>query len=310
MARANDVLALARWALKGDIDHVRLACKAIIANENPESSLRQSMSRLMQQPSTSGVIRSELLPPDIKNLVLQMQPKLPLSDVLLPSEVGLELEQFIKERGHVEVLQWAGLDAPHRLLLSGPPGNGKTALAGAIADTLGLPFFVLDYSKTVSSHLGETGGNLAKVFRALSKTPCVLFIDEMDTVLSERNSTKDDVGEMARVVSQILLEIDRLPDEVVLVGATNHDEMLDRAVVRRFEHHWELPAPSGDSLDAWLERFAERHPAVPVMAHKADLLDDKEGWSFSDIERSTLAWCRRWVVENTAGVGELQRAAG
>jgi len=310
MARANDILSLARWALKGDREQALLACKAIISNEKPESSLRRSLRRLLEQPSSSGIIQTDELPPAIKNLVLQIAPKLPLSDVMLPKVVMFELEQFIKEREHVEAFKYAGLTAPHRILLSGPPGNGKTALAGAIASTLDLPFFVLDYSKSVGSHLGETGGNLAKVFRSLSTTPCVLFIDEMEAVLTERNGGKDDVGEMARVVSSLLLEIDRLPDEVVLIGATNHSEMLDRAVVRRFEHHWELPAPSSNSLDVWLERFAVRHPTIPVQEHKADLLSDKDGWSFSDIERSTLAWCRRWVVDNISAAAKLQRAVG
>lgn len=306
MARANDVLALASWALKGDVDRVRLACKAIVANEKPESSLRQSMSRLLQQPTANGVFLSDLLPPDIKNLVIQIDPKLPLSDVILPREVDVELVQFIKEREHAEVLRSAGLDAPHRILLSGPPGNGKTALAGAIATTLNKPFFVLDYSKAMGSHLGETGGNLAKVFRSLATTPCVLFIDEMETVLAERNGSRDDVGEMARIVSSLLLEIDRLPSEVVLIGATNHSEMLDRAVVRRFEHHWELPAPSYESLEAWLEHFAERYPSVPVTKHKAILIGGKDGLSYSDIERDTLAWCRRWIIENIAKSSALQ----
>lgn len=306
MARANDVLALVSWALKGDIDRVRQACKVIVANEKPESALRQSMSRLLQQPTASGVILSDLLPPDIKNLVIQIAPKLPLSEVMLPREVEVELVQFIKEREHADVLRSAGLDAPHRILLSGPPGNGKTALAGAIATTLDKPFFVLDYSKAMGSHLGETGRNLAKIFRSLATTPCVLFIDEMETVLAERNGGRDDVGEMARVVSAILLEIDRLPVEVVLIGATNHCEMLDRAVVRRFEHHWKLPAPTCESLEAWLDHFAERYPSVPVKKHKTTLIGGKEGWSFSDIERSTMAWCRQWIIENYAKSTDLQ----
>ena len=310
MANSQSIMDLARAAHKGDHEAVVIACRHMIAREKPESRLRQALVQLLQNPSPNGVILSEVLPNDIKNLVLQIAPKLPLTDVMLPVEVSDNLFQLIKERVHLEALKEAGLSAPHKILLSGPPGNGKTALAGAIATKLELPFFVLDYNKAIGSHLGETGSNLAKVFRSLNTTPCVLFIDEMETVLTERNGSKDDVGEMARIVSSLLLEIDRLPDNVVLIGATNHSEMLDRAVIRRFEHHWELPAPSEDSVDKWLEQFSERHPTIPVTKNKKEILEGKKGWSFSDIERSALAWCRQWVVENKVNIHDLEKMAG
>lgn len=299
MARASDILILAKWALKGNSDNIRSACKTIVSNEKQDSTLRRSLTRLLEEPLGTGVILSEQLPHEIKNLVLHIAPKLQLHDVIIPSSVSDDLLQFIKEREHIDALKNAGFNAPHRILLSGLPGNGKTALAGAIATTLELPFFVLDYQKVIKSHLGETGENVATVFRSLNEIPCVLFIDEMETVLTERNRSGQDVGEMARVVSYLLLEIDRLSDNVVLIGATNHPEMLDRAVVRRFEYHWELPPPEIKSIESWLERFSKRYPAVPLLENKAELLSDKDGWSYSDIENNIFAWCRKWVVENS-----------
>ncbi len=124
----------------------------------------------------------------------------------------------------------------------------------------------------------------------------MLFVDEMETLLTERDRDKGDVGEIARVTSSLLLEIDRLPDHVVLIGATNHPEMLDRAVVRRFEYHWKLSAPTRDTVDRWLQRFSRRYPSVPLMEHRDEVLQSAEGLSLSDIERTALAWCRAWVV--------------
>ena len=114
---------------------------------------------------------------------------------------------------------------------------------------------------------------------------------------------RDDVGEISRVVSTMLVEIDRLPDSVILIGATNHEEMLDRAVLRRFDHRWELPPPDAAAVSAWLERFAARYPGLPILDQMPR--SDIRGRSFSDLEREVLMWCRKWVVSNAgqANVG-------
>ena len=247
------------------------------------------------------------MPADIRGLLLQMMPNHTLHDVVLQENVAVELTRFLEEWAHGEKIREAGFSVPNRVLLSGPPGNGKTTLAGAIADALDLPFLMVDFSTVLSSYLGETGSKLAKIFRGLSNTSCVLFLDEIETVLSERSGSqgKHDVGEMARVVSSLLLEVDRLPNQVVLIGATNHPEMLDRAVVRRFDHHWELPAPDESVRQGWLDRFAARYPGMPV----EKFAFDTEGLSISDLERITEAHCRRWIVEQAQQLLTAEAAA-
>lgn len=296
MTTANNVYALASAALAGNRERVVSMCRIIAANERNTSALKQDIEKLLNRiPNQS----SELVPADLRGLVMHVAPSLSLENVVLPAGVRSELDAFLEERTHADLIRSAGLNAPSRLLLSGPPGNGKTTLAGAIAGHLGIPFFVVDFSAVLSSYMGETGGKLAKLFRGVSTQPCVLFIDEMDTVLSERaNPRGTDVGEISRVVSTLLLEIDRLPDNVVLIGATNHAEMLDRAVVRRFEHHWQLPALDRDGLRNWLHAFARRVPSVPVIGQAEMLLQEADGVSVSELERRAEAWCRRWIVRN------------
>jgi len=296
MATADNILALAKAALNNDPQMVVSVCRALAANEHENSTLRTRMEKLLERAARSRMTPTELVPTDIRGLLLQMSPVHSLQDVVLHETVFAELARFLDERTHGEKIREAGFSVPNRLLLSGPPGNGKTTLAGAIADALDLPFLILDFSAVLSSYLGETGAKLAKVFRGLASARCVLFIDEMETVLSERSRAggkSNDVGEIARVVSTLLLEIDRLPDEVVLIGATNHPEMLDRAVVRRFDHHWELPAPDETVRQQWLDRFAARYPQIPVESFAFNT----EGMSLSDLERLTEARCRRWIVE-------------
>lgn len=295
MAKWQEVLALARYALENNRDQVVNMCRCIIANEPDNSSLKDHLKRLLSR-APSMMALQELLPKDLKGLVLAMEPGMALADTELPVAVQSQVEMFLEERSHAEAIHGSGLAVPHKVLLSGPPGNGKTTLAGAIAKELNLPLFVVDFSEVVSSYLGESGSKFAKIFRGAVEKPCVLFLDEMETVLSERaghgNSTE--VGEMKRIVSTLLMEIDRLPDHVILVGATNHEEMLDRAVVRRFDFYWELPRPDEDMVQSWLRRFAKRYPDIPILTEMPAIAAD--GKSLSDIEREVKKWCRRWIV--------------
>lgn len=308
MAKADDVYALARYVAEGNHDMAVQAIRCIAANEPSNSTLKDRLSRLLQRSSPS--LASRLVPKELSTLVLQVEPRLGLEGVFLPDHVLGDVKDFLLERKHAERLAATGLGSAHKLMLSGPPGNGKTTLAGAIAMELGLPLLCADFSTIVSSHLGETGANIAKLFRVL-QTPAVLFLDEMETLLSERagfgNAT--DVGEVRRVVSTLLSEIDRLPKHIILVGATNHREMLDRAVVRRFDFHWELPVPSEGLVQQWLRNFAIRHPSLPL--EQAGI---EPGASFSDIERRVLRWARAWQIkrfeqEAAAGAVEPSEAA-
>ena len=296
MAKGQDIAALARAALESNRDDVMRVCKLIVANEPDTSSLKQSLQRLLNR-SPARVLPQESFPTELRGLVLQFHPERSLVDTVVPDSVRSEIAAFLEDQSYVDALRAAGLAAPHKLLLCGPPGNGKTTLAGAIANALDLPFYVVDYSAVVSSRLGETGENIAKVFRGVTLQPSVLFFDEMETVFSERSGFKGrtDVAEMARTVSTILLEIDRLPDHVILVGSTNHEEMLDRAVVRRFDYCWHLEMPTRDLVDSWLQSFANRYPDLPVLTEMP--LIDSDNRSLSDIEREVMKWCRNWVVK-------------
>lgn len=299
MATYQSVFALAQAALDSDRPRIVSVCQQIVASEPQNSSLRASLSRLLARTPHMAAWPDDV-PPEIKGLVMPVDPVMTLAQVVLDAPVQRSVTEFIQERRHDQALRDVGLAAPHKIMLSGPPGNGKTTLAGAIAKELGLPFFVVDFSQVISSYLGESGSKIAKVFRAVAQRPAVLFLDEMETVLPERAGgagSSSDLGEMKRMVSTVLLEIDRLPDNVVLIGATNHEEMLDRAVVRRFDHHWNLTVPSQAVADAWLHAFAKRYPAIPVLARMPRTLID-EAQSLSDKERAALRWCRRWMLES------------
>lgn len=299
MAKGVEVLALVRSALEGNREQVIGMCRIIESNEPASSSLKEGIRRLLSRTNMATASTLEMAR-DLKDKVLHLAPTMSVADIELPEGVARHLAEFLEEQACAAAIRSEGLPVAHKVLLDGPPGNGKTTLAGALALALNLPFYVMDFSGVVTSHLGETSTNMAKVFRGVAERPCVLFIDEMETVLTERagHGGVSDVGEMRRVVSTLLMEIDRLPDHVILVGATNHEEMLDRAVVRRFDHHWSLPLPDELMAARWLQRFAQRHSNLPILERLPAI--QFAGKSISAIELEVKAWCRRWIVEQEA----------
>ena len=126
------------------------------------------------------------------------------------------------------------MEALNKVLISGPPGVGKTWTAMAIAGELGLELVIVRWDSLVSSYLGDTGRNIRKVFEVAGEKPIALFLDEFDSVGKERGGTNSEVGEMVRIVINLLQNIDVFPPESFLIAATNHGHLLDAAVWRRF----------------------------------------------------------------------------
>lgn len=181
-----------------------------------------------------------------------------------------------------------GLPPTRTVLLTGPPGTGKTMTARWIAARLGRRLLVLDLASVMSNELGRSAQNLAEALDTAQRSDAVLFVDEFDAVASAR-ADANDVGEMRRLVNVLLVRLDRWPPGRLLIAATNHPELLDRAVGRRFEAIVELPPPD---LHARAEILAE---ALPGLAdeERAALAAASEGLSGSDLATGALQAARR-----------------
>ena len=214
--------------------------------------------------------------------------------MLLPADVLKATSELIEEQQRRDILRSYGLEPRHRVLLSGPPGNGKTTLAEAIAQELMVPLFVVRYEAVVGIFLGETSGRLKRLFDFARTHQCVLFFDVFDTLGKERGDTHE-TGEIKRVVSSLLLQIDALPSHVVVVTATNHAELLDRAVWRRFQLRLNLPGPTLEQRTAWFDRFQERLGSSLGMSPRT-LATKLKVNSFSDLEQFCEDVHRRYVL--------------
>lgn len=198
-------------------------------------------------------------------------------DLVLSPFLQKEIDDFVALYGKRDELVKLGLDSMNTLLLYGPPGCGKTSLARYIAAEAKLPLVTARLDGLVSSLLGSTAKNIRRIFDFAAKQECVLFLDEFDVVAKKRDDANE-LGELKRVVNSLLQNIDGF--DGILITATNHQDLLDPAVWRRFSKVLEIPLPQLRETSAYAEKYIE-----PFMCES---LNDKyllalEGLSFSDL---------------------------
>ena len=185
------------------------------------------------------------------------------------------------------------IEPRHRVLLVGPPGTGKTTLAEAIAEAVAVPLFVVRYESMIGSYLGETAARLKRVFDYARTTPCVLFFDEFDAIGKERGDIHE-TGEIKRVVTSLLMQVDELPSYTIVAAATNH-RLLDRAAWRRFQLRLSLPLPTQKALSAYIDAFGKR--MGETLGESSVVIAGRLGRvSYADAEQICLDIHRRHVL--------------
>jgi ATP-dependent 26S proteasome regulatory subunit len=296
MARSDLLIDLVDAERRGDKQRFRALVEAIIAEEraNQHHLVADRLAELITTMGSSELLSRDDAATRVADLVLDVVPKRRLASLQLQPAVLRAVQELIEEHQRVELLRSHGLEPRSRVLLDGPPGNGKTSLAEAIATETMLPFYVVRYEGVVSSFLGETASRLDHAFEFARTRRCVLFFDEFDTIAKERSDAHE-TGEIKRVVSTLLLQIDRLPPHVIVVCSTNHSELLDRAAWRRFQLRLELPAPSRVEATQFLETLSVRLGGDLGLAPRT-LADKLAGASYAELEQVALDIRRRLVL--------------
>lgn len=301
MARADLIVNLVKAGVSGDSQSVKTVTEAIVAEERAKQHIVLA-ERLEQVLKINGTRQSASAITGrhaAKDYVHEIIPRRRLSDLILPAPVARGCMQLVDEQLRAGILRAHGLDPRHRVLLVGPPGNGKTSVAEALAEAMAVPLLVVRYESLVASFLGETAGRLKRVFEYARTMPCVLFFDEFDAVGKERGDVHE-TGEIKRVVATLLMQMDDVPSHTVIVAASNHAELLDRATWRRFQLRLTLPPPTPTLLEKYLSTFLSSLDEPAGLAAKT-LAKRLGNISFAEAEEFTLDIRRQQVL----GLGKV-----
>jgi len=178
------------------------------------------------------------------------------NEIILSPNIYNKVEDYINLYQHQGELLKNGLEISNSLLLYGIPGSGKTSIAKYISNKTGLPLITARFDAIVSSLLGNTSKNIRKIFEYADEKPCILFLDEFDAIAKARDDQYE-LGELKRVINSLLQNIDTFSKSNLLIGATNHPELLDKAIWRRFNTLIEVGLPNKNEVYKLIETFSK-----------------------------------------------------
>lgn len=292
------LVSLVKAGSAGDRSRFRTTAEAIIAEERAKQHniLAERLAQAIHANGTNmpGLAMTTDSSHRGKDFISEVVPRRRLEELILPIPLRRGVEELIEEQQRADLLRAQGLEPRSRILLVGPPGTGKTTLAEAIAEAVAVPLFVVRYESVIGSYLGETAARLKRVFDYARTTPCVLFFDEFDAIGKERGDLHE-TGEIKRVVTSLLMQIDELPSYTIVAAATNHPELLDRASWRRFQLRLPLPMPTAKALASYIDTFAQRFNET--LGHSPAAIVKKLGKiSYAEAEQFCLDVQRRHVL--------------
>lgn len=306
MAKVTKLARLFGHLGAGDVDAALTAARSIADDEERQG--HRGAARLLRGSlkhngvTTYPPLRSTIEMSSLSNMLIREPEGPALGDVELRAQTQRALRELVFECRHSLDLANASVKRRQTLLLSGPPGCGKTLTARALGHELGLPVYTARLSSIIGSYLGQTGSNLRDLFRFAQTTDCILLLDEFDAV-ARRRGRAEDIGELDRVVVSLLQELDHTAPAGLVIAATNLPEAIDPALSRRFHLKLTLPSPS----QAELRRY------VSTRAHQLGIGNGSEltrsvgrlaGKSYADVEKAIEDFRRSSLLKSLASNGE------
>jgi len=304
----SEVFRIISGALRLDIDRVRnyTAFLAEKLEESGDAPTAARLRKLLQE--TDHQLRPTGVSSAARALPVDSESRFPLIErvnvrtleeppVILDEEQLLIVREFVSVAKSQAQIESQGVNAALSLLIYGPPGTGKSRLARHVAKELGLELYVARLDGLISSFLGSTSKNIRALFEFASKTPCVLFLDEFDAIAKLRGDTQE-LGELKRVVNSFIQNLDTVGQQTIILAATNHEELLDNAVWRRFAYRVHLSYPNVPLRQRLWAQFV---PAPPKRKKDLQVLVDlSEGFTGADIQEIAARLKRKTITDDAA----------
>jgi hypothetical protein len=314
MNHLSEVLKILEGALRSNADQAVNYARLLIEKLKEEGEDQQA--RLLQRKLDT--LPSKLVPlsgGQLGSIPVDQESRLDLAEeeiipgdepkILLDEHLRAEVNRFLDDMRHIDRLLAAGVDASPRMLIYGAPGVGKTHLARFIAAELHLPLLTARCDTLISSFLGSTAKNIRHLFDHAAQRPCVLFLDEFDALAKARDDSQE-LGELKRVVVGLLQNIDALPSRTVLLAATNHEQLLDPAIWRRFTYRLQIHLPSPTLREALLKSYLGTFGLGMALTRAVRL---SEGLSGGVLRQAIEGCIRDAVLRLEVSVGEAQLLA-
>ncbi|GEA09697.1 ATP-binding protein [Alteromonas sp. KUL49] len=300
------LIEILRDGMKGSLDSLAMRGRRLassIRKDNPE--LASQIQEAIGHSSNIRGIQSHKLPLPVdndtrQNLLVETYPVVMDVKPMWEERTFSTLLEFVRERQFSDKLIDEGLLPARSMLLEGPPGVGKTLAAKWLAHTLDMPLLTLDLATVMSSFLGKTGNNIRAVLKYAQSFPCVLLLDEFDSIAKKRDDDSD-VGELKRLVTVLLQSIDDWPASSIMIAATNHAELLDPAVWRRFDKIVSFQVPNSATTKNYLVLNDVNEFLADLISHST------AGCSFSAIEKKLNQAKKNTVLQNSSYSSELLR---
>jgi MoxR-like ATPase len=285
----DDFTRMIWMGLDGRQDDLERYVRRVLPKWEPEMpGLAGRLAQLLEPRAAGGVVRRVMPPaketisdasdaefagaaassPAADFLRIEMPVSL-ATEPIWPSDIHASLDELLRERRMVKHLQKAGLHPTRTVVFTGPPGVGKTLAARWLARELNLPLATLNLGAVMSSFLGRTGANIRQVMDFTRSRPCVFLLDELDAIAKRRDDPSD-IGELKRLVTVLLQEIDLWPGSGLMIATTNHEQLIDPAVWRRFERRIVFPLPGEtDQLKLLQQHLGDSWNGIEAKSRRA-----------------------------------------
>lgn len=292
MTTARHIVTLLKSHIAGDEERFMSTALQLAAHEARQGhgKLAQEVKELVDTAksgnaaplATRGAVALVQPKGELAGLLSARYPDIRLADMILPSEIRQRLDRILTEQRHQEGLRSHGLHPRRKILLVGPPGAGKTMTANALAGELHLPLFSILLDGLITKFMGETASKLRLVFDAMTATRGIYLFDEFDAIGAKRGE-RQDVGEIRRVLNSFLQFLEQDESRGLVIAATNHPELLDRALFRRFDDVIEYRLPDATLIEEIFRARLNRFNTSDISW--ADLATSAEGLSPADVAR-------------------------